>query len=410
MQEQGKPLEDGTTGGTPCPLAACTGGLGLGGSTTFLLNLGRDFKQRGLDLEILCMNPQNDMAADFAAASIQVRHSAGPEKIYEDRIREAYLKIAPRRPAAVLACLSSESFEVLRVVPEHTVKLALIQSDDPGVYEMARYFAPWIEAIVGVSERICTRLRQDTAYARTRIEYIPYGIYFAPELARSPREAGEPLKVIYLGRMIEEQKRVSRLVELVQRLVASGLQFEFRFIGSGPALVPIQTALKGISQAIFLDALPNEQARALLQSQDIYVLLSDYEGLPLSLLEAMGAGVVPVTSDLESGLRDVVTEDAGIRIPVGQTAAAAEAIIGLANDPDRLAAFSRASSSLARSKFTAAQMGQSYLKLIGALARPGGEWPARPIISPPLMVQPTWLYQGLPRVARRILKRLSRGR
>src|SRR5882724_7309322 len=282
MHKQAESSDDWKPLGSACPLVACTGGLGLGGSTTFLLNLGRDFKARGLELEIVCMDKENDLAADFAEAFIHVQHSAGPEKIYEDRILEAYLKIAPNRPAAVLACLSAESFEVLRLVPENTVKLGLIQSDDPGVYEMARHFAPWYDVMVGVSETICRRLREDPAYANTRVEYIPYGIHFPTEHPRSLRDPGKPVKIIYLGRMIEEQKRVSRLVELVRHLAARGLEFEFRFAGSGPALASTKTALKAISSAIFLDALPNDQARELLKSQDIFVLLSDYEGLPLS--------------------------------------------------------------------------------------------------------------------------------
>lgn len=390
-----------------CPLLACTGSLGLGGSTTFLLNLGRDFQERGLDLPVVCMSRENEMAADFAANGIQVQHTAGREKIYEDRIREAYLQIASRHPTAVLACLSAESFELLRVVPQNTVRLAVLQSDDPGVYQLARHFVPWYDALVGVSEAICNNLRQDPAYARTRIECIPYGIHFAPEKPRLPRVVGQPIRIIYLGRMLEEQKRVSRLVELVKLLAAKGLGFEFTFAGSGSALASTKAALQAFHQPVFLDALSNDQARQLLRSQDVYILLSDYEGLPLSLLEAMGEGVVPVTSDLASGLRDVVTERTGIRIPVGQTAAAAEAIVALANDPARLKALSQASSALARSKFSAARMGQSYLDLVGELARPDAAWPASPRINTPLMLQPAWIYHSSLRPLRRILKGLS---
>src|SRR5205823_7198333 len=36
------------------------------------------------------------------------------------------------------------------------------------------------------------------------------------------------------------------------------------------------------------------------------VLLSDYEGLPVSMLEAMAAGVVPVCLDTRSGIRDAI--------------------------------------------------------------------------------------------------------
>src|SRR5258708_7408499 len=54
---------------------------------------------------------------------------------------------------------------------------------------------------------------------------------------------------------------------------------------------------------------------ALFDNHDVLILVSDYEGLPLSLLEAMGHGVVPVVSDLESGIRDVVDNRSAILVP-----------------------------------------------------------------------------------------------
>ena len=58
-----------------------------------------------------------------------------------------------------------------------------------------------------------------------------------------------------------------------------------------------------------------------------FSLLSDYEGLALSLLEAMGAGVVPVVSDLSSGIAQAVPADCGLRVPFGNLDAAAAALL-----------------------------------------------------------------------------------
>ena len=253
------------------------------------------------------------MEADFTAATLAVHQVPWSRLIYEDRTRQAYALAAAYAPRAVLACLGADSFEVLRVTPRSVLRLGIIQSDDPGPYEMARQYAPWLDVMVGVSETICRHLRAESAYSSTRIECIPYGVHFETDCARAPRDFNQPLRIIYLGRLIETQKRVSRLVELIRLLTTRGRPFEFTFGGSGPELPSVREALRGFSHIRFLGHVPNHQIGELLRSQDVFVLLSDYEGLPLSLLEAMGEGVVPVVSDLESGMREVVTVGTGIR-------------------------------------------------------------------------------------------------
>ncbi len=393
---------------TPTPLVACSGSLMLGGSTTFLVNLARSFRDRGLTLPVVSMDERNEMAADFAAAGAAVRCVPATGLIYEDRIRQAWREIAAQQPAAVLACLGAESFEPLRLAPPAAVRLGIIQSDDPGPYEMARQFAPWIDAMVGVSEMICRKLREDPAFANKRVEQIPYGIQFGPQNARPPRNPGAPLKLVYLGRMIEEQKRVSRLVELVTVLNERGDKFEFTLAGSGRDLPKVQAALAKVPNVRILGEIPNSETRELLRSQDVMVILSDYEGLPLSLLEAMGEGVVPVVSDLESGLRQVVTDETGIRVPVGDVAGAARAIGLLARDPLRLATLSAASSRLAQEEYGAARMGQRYLELIGSLSKGPVHWPENVEVPVPLLVGQRWMYQGWPRRVRRWLKARAR--
>ena len=379
----------------------------LGGSTTFLVNLGRSFRERGLALDVVCMDERNEMAADFAAAGARVQCLPRRGLIYEDRIRAARRAMAPASPVAVLANLGSESFETLRLVPPGVVRLGIIHSDDPGPYRMARHFVPWLDVLVGVSEAVCRRLRADPVYANIRVERIPCGVHFGPENARPPRDPAAPIKLLYLGRMIEEQKRVSRLAELARLLVARRVPFEFTFAGSGQDLPSLKEALKELPNARFLGEIPNAETQALLRAQDVLVILSDYEGLPVSLLEAMGQGVVPVVSDVESGMRQVVSEQTGILVPVGDVPAAADAISRLARDPARQTALSAAASKLVRAEYSASRMAQSYLDLIGTPATAVAAWPADVNVPAPMIVQPAWLYSGLARRARRLLKRGS---
>jgi|SRR5581483_3152574 glycosyltransferase involved in cell wall biosynthesis len=387
------------------PLLAITGSLGMGGSTTFLLNLGQAFRDCGTSFPVVCLSEQHPMADEFAAAGVTVELVSKRRLIYEDRTRAGFLAAAAHRPAAVLACLGSESFEILRVLPRHVVRLGVIQSDDPGPYEMAREYVPWLDCMVGVSERIRQRLRADSQYQGMRVECIPYGIHFASQQGRVPRHPAAPLRIIYLGRMIETQKRISRIIALARLLAERGEKFEFTFAGSGPELQAAKESLRSFPNIRFLGELPNREVAAVLRAHDIFVLLSDFEGLPLSLLEAMGEGAVPVVSDLESGMREVVTAETGFRVPVGDVAAAAEAIASLKANPARLAAMSIAASQLARGQYSSLRMADHYARLVTELAKAEPVWPADVPVPAPLRVSYPWLYRGLGRRLRRSLKR-----
>ena len=65
---------------------------------------------------------------------------------------------------------------------------------------------------------------------------------------------------------------------------------------------------------------------------DVFVLPTKFEGSPVSLIEAMSVGLVPVISDLPGGITDIVKEDIGFRIPIDDNKGFAAAIIKLDKD------------------------------------------------------------------------------
>jgi glycosyltransferase involved in cell wall biosynthesis len=80
-----------------------------------------------------------------------------------------------------------------------------------------------------------------------------------------------------------------------------------------------------------------DEVLQLYQSHAVLVMPSRNEGLPVALLEAMAAGVVPVVSDLASGIPEVVSNGAtGFRCAVGDIGSFAAAIAQLAGDRNLL--------------------------------------------------------------------------
>ena len=127
---------------------------------------------------------------------------------------------------------------------------------------------------------------------------------------------------ISVGRLVP-QKRVDLVIAAFAGL--DGLDdWSLEILGDGPerpALEALAERLGAKDRVRFhghVDPFPH------LYAADIFVLFSDFEGMPNALLEAMACGVVPIVGDATPGpLEFVVDDQTGLVVP--------------ADDPDRLA-------------------------------------------------------------------------
>src|SRR5437660_705561 len=84
-----------------------------------------------------------------------------------------------------------------------------------------------------------------------------------------------------------------------------------------------------------------EECRAFMEGLDVFVMPSFTEGTPNSIVEAMACGRPIIASDV-GGIPDMIGDDAGILVPPGNAAALAQAMLGLAHDPDLRRSMGRA--------------------------------------------------------------------
>jgi glycosyltransferase involved in cell wall biosynthesis len=157
-------------------------------------------------------------------------------------------------------------------------------------------------------------------------------------------------------------------LELKRRKVC----FELHLVGDGPERPALQNAFEqnGLLQSVkFWEWLGPEAVRDRLLELDALVLMSDCEGLPLALLEAMAHGVVPVVTNLESGHTEVVRNgENGFLITVGDIPSFADRIQTLASDPVLLSTMKNAAWETGRS-YSVEAMVDHYLKCFYELSK-----------------------------------------
>ena len=132
------------------------------------------------------------------------------------------------------------------------------------------------------------------------------------------------------------QKRVDRWVEVAAATHKLNPDINFLIIGDGPDDNMVREKIRELNMQgkIELPGMLSNTADAFKQ-MDIFLLTSEFEGLPLALLEAMSTGCVPVVSNV-GGIKQLAFDGFGYKFDEFNAATIAKTIAAYAADPGKL--------------------------------------------------------------------------
>jgi glycosyltransferase involved in cell wall biosynthesis len=200
-------------------------------------------------------------------------------------------------------------------------------------------------------------------------------------------EADHPV-VLFAGRICP-QKQPRVLAETLSRLRDRGVDFTALVAGDGPDLAWLRGFVRdrGLEDRVrLLGSLSVERMRDVLQASDVFFLPSAWEGIALSLYEAMACALPVVGADV-GGQSELVTPECGVLLPRCSTdeevEAYADALDGLLADPGRRRALGEAGRARVKEHFPLDQMGEGFVDLLDRARELQRESP-RPVPSPGL--------------------------
>ena len=164
----------------------------------------------------------------------------------------------------------------------------------------------------------------------------------AQTFQRKYKDSSTPLTLGYLGR-IAKTKGMDDLLQACCRLKERHIPFRFQIAGAEELegqYLPQFSKLLG-NQFAYAGIVSGEKKKSFLQSLDVLAMPTFFEGLPMSLLECMSYGVVPVITPVGS-IPTVVTEGQnGILIKAEYAESIVDAITYLHTHRDKLEQMSK---------------------------------------------------------------------
>jgi glycosyltransferase involved in cell wall biosynthesis len=213
----------------------------------------------------------------------------------------------------------------------------LVQVYEPEYLIEARRYAASIDLAITGGELTVAGLVHWSGLPADRVVSIPGGI--APPVTVTARDFGRvPLRLGYVGRLDQAQKRIRDLTEVLHQLAARGVPFEMTIVGSGPEEAWLRQRLSELhleDRVQFRGWMATgDLYRQVYPELDLFVHPAQAEGAPIALAEALLHGVVPVVSEFTGCLTEglFVHESNALLFPVGAPAAAARHVERLHHD------------------------------------------------------------------------------
>ena len=154
-------------------------------------------------------------------------------------------------------------------------------------------------------------------------------------------EDERPLSILYLGR-IEKNKGIGDILEATKKLKVDAVPFTLHFAGKEETegeYIPRFQAELGDS-FVYHGVVFGKAKNDLLKQCDVFLLPSFYEGLPMSLIETMSFGMVPVVTNVGSISSVVADRNNGLFVNVKDTDEIVSSIKSLRVDGELLTSLS----------------------------------------------------------------------
>lgn len=351
----------------------------LGGAEMLVAQLGRMQRAAGHDVTVCAYSKLGPLGELLRDEGLHV-HMMGIAPVWKTmlRYRKLFREMRPdvvhcHNPAPTLQAAMGGWMAGARVV---STRHSLVSPpyDRNAEIKFSLIARLFVHHVAGICEITCRNLRGAPLASRRQIVRVYNGAAALEEAPPAARDDGT-FVLLFVGR-VAEIKDLPTMLRAFALAVQRRPELRLWIVGDGPVRVALEELAVelGVSDRVHFYGQRLDTA-ALFRAADAFCMSSVSEGLPMSLLQAMSIGLPALVTDV-GGMQEVLQlSGGGVRVPVGDSAAMADAMVRLAGD----AALREQCGALAKKAydehFTLAQMHAAYLRLYAGTLHQEGSGP-----------------------------------
>jgi glycosyltransferase involved in cell wall biosynthesis len=360
------------TTGLPSPILVLIDTLGTGGAERYAVTISNWMAKQGINVTLAASPGEmsDGISPDVNWQPTALNHIRGALPKAASLVREL---IQQHQPAAIIAnslalTIVARAAQLRRRVP--IINVAHGWPKDR--YWKVGPFMRIADVVVAVSPDVRQKLVAAGMDA-DRVEVVYNGVDCTDLAVRegeiraaARRDMGaQPggLVVVAVGRL-EAQKAHQNIIAMAAKLAETHPSLRFAVVGCGTrdAELAALAESEGVADRVRFLGLRRDVAN-LLGSADIYLNCSDWEGMPLTTIEAMASGLPTVATHTE-GADQLLDETCGIVVPVGDVDKMAAAVASLADDAERRASLGEVAQRRALADFSHERMTQQLVDIV----------------------------------------------
>jgi len=353
-----------------------THSLEIGGLERVVLDLARGFRSKGHAVSLCCLDRKGElgeMAESEGFEIFSLGKKAGVNYQLPLLIRKivkegAFDVMHTHNEAGLIYGVAAALFSGRCIIVHTEHGKELEYHGQKRLHAVERFLWSKVDHLVAVSEVLRDEVCKNLKIKREKVLVVPNGIhvekYYHPEGRLEKRKAlgidKNSFVIGNVGRLVP-LKNHKFLVDVFKEIGREFTNARLFVIGGGPLLEELRKYAYGIglsSSAVFLGERADVQE--LLPAFDLFVLPSLTEGISITLLEAMAAGI-PIVASAVGGNPEIVEDGrTGLLIPLKNMSAWVQGIKGLIADREMREILSIAGRTRVRNRFSLETMLENY--------------------------------------------------